>query len=966
MAVTYLSPLHVFSIEDLTFTYSGVTYTDNPSLLDTAGAVVTPQVDKDGNVLYGTDSEFGFLVTDFIGAEDKTLDGDFAEGFAGNIFDIDNNVTGLAVSNAATDVMKSGAPLGTWSLGLGGATVKASTEHYVSMQSILSDQKFPGDPDAIMQLDDDLKLLDLRPTGLNGALEEGLTHERYVHELSKGLQVAMANTGPGEDATYSDIDFDRDGVLDTYSTVATTVQATNAAGVVEDLVVGGLDLDNDGTADVVDSFLNGYGGTADLTDLMDPNENSLTYDIAYGQDYSITLKDDGKFLYRWGEAVKRPNDIRMEVNLDLPSEWTEDLDENGTPDSLENGSAGYIITKAELVVNHDITNNPNDQIRPEDYENEAAIGRLPSHYIVTDPDNASNTLWVSPVDSYNGEGTFLPSYFKLDASGNIDLTAGGIAVYDPDNNLVGYRNEDDGGQPIGTVLRDDNLASLADDAELDFSTEDLDEGFTAEWYTTVDREPFEWSYDKLPDNPYANVFESFRTPEDAIAAGYAEDDLVSGPRWRLTPNKFGQDLPGLEIPLEPNSQPPFQNNNIKYETGEPITTTINLLDWDGKSPLASSAGWMTVDTTLLDEDGNGVIDDGWSNVNGTLNAGDKMPEGLVLSAVTPNGVNLDSDFFDTAVYVKGDRQDSAKLYDMQLDIEYSEALTLGTVQQVTNLNELGQTVTFENGASFINPVVFASPVSMNDAVPVTVDFSSVTSTGATLFLEKPDFYVGKGAHAAENVTLLTFEEGTWTLADGSLLQVGEAATQRGDTEVFQSVVFEQAFDEAPEILLQVQTHNGASYDVVRARNVTTTGFEFALQEEEGSDNYHRSEVVGWAAIDAANEDDIVDWHGITGEAFNTGNTVTSLGDEFEFNSEVGTNPLVAASISTYNGPDSASLRLSDLTDDGTTATATFLAQEEESLDAETWHGAEEVTGLAFADSGTLYGLEYVADMMVFA
>lgn len=600
---------------------------------------------------YAIDSEFGFEVTDFVGAEGKELDGDYAEGFAGDIFDSDDNLIGLALRDAPTDVFRSGAPLGTWSLGLGGQTVKASTEHYSTMADVLSDQEYPGDPSAIGPLDDDLKLLDLRPTSVSGVFEVGVLHELYVEELTQALQLAMDNTL--DESEYSDIDFDRDGTLDTYATVETYVDADiDDDGTVETLRVGGVDLDGDDIADVVDSFLNGFGGEADVVDLLEPNESSVTYDIAYSTDYSVTLKDDGKLLYRWGEAVKRPNDIRMEVDIALPEEWTEDLDKNGVADILENGFEGFNVTKAELRITHNITNNPNDQVRPEDYENEAAIGRLPSHYIIKDPDDAGNTLWVSPVDSCNGEGDSLPSYFKLDAGGEVDLGAGGIAVYDLDDNLVGYRNEDATGAPIGTVLRDFSLIALADAADLTFTTSDLAGGFTAEWFTSVDREPFEWSYDKYSDDPYRNVFESFRDAELADAAGYSEEDLVSGPRWRLTPNKFGQDLPGLEVPLVPNTPPPYQKDNIKYETGELTTTTLNLLDWGGTSPLSNSLGWMTVDRGRLDENRDGLIDEGWSQINGEFGAGDELPDGLILSAVTPNGVTLDANAFDTAVYVK--------------------------------------------------------------------------------------------------------------------------------------------------------------------------------------------------------------------------------------------------------------------------------------------------------------------------
>ena len=46
---------------------------------------------------------------------------------------------------------------------------------------------------------------------------------------------------------------------------------------------------------------------------------------------------------------------------------------------MEREAPNYQVTKAHLVVNHWITNNPNDQLRPEDLENEAATGRKPSY-----------------------------------------------------------------------------------------------------------------------------------------------------------------------------------------------------------------------------------------------------------------------------------------------------------------------------------------------------------------------------------------------------------------------------------------------------------------------------------------------------------------------------------------------------------------------------------------------------------
>lgn len=963
--VEHRSNLHVFSIQDILGAFDGQTYAENPDLIDTDGSSgVAPYTDKDGNILYPVDSEFGFHVADFLGAEAKTLDGDYGEGFAGDIFDDEGNVIGLAVRNAETDLFKSGAPFGTWSLGLGGATVKASTEHYNVMAHVLSDQEYPGDPNAIAPLDNDLKLMDMRPTGVDGALEPGLKHDLYIKELVTALERAIAdNDGGLTPQTYADLDFDRDGSPDAFDTLSVDVQADlDGDGVAETIQVGGVDLDQDGTADIVDSWLNGFG-TADIVDLLEPNEATTTFNIAYGADYSVTLKDDGKLLYRWGEAVKKPNDLRMDVALDLPDEWTRDDDGNGIADSLEAGHSGFTVTRAELVITHTATNNPNDQIRPEDYENEAAIGRLPSYYVITDPDDSTNTLWVSVVDSYDGEGVFLPSYLKLNAAGEVDLTASGTPVFDPDGALVGYRNEDASGF-IGTVYRSLSLAENNIAADLDAYTSDQLNGFTNEYYTTVDREPFEWSYDVFPDDPYKQVFESFRNPEEAAAAGFTEDQLVSGPRWRLTPNKFGQDLPGLEVPLEENTPPPYQRDNIKYETGELATTVINLLDWNGESPLANSQGWMLVDHDRLDANGDGLIDEGWSAVNGTLGAGEAMPTGPIFAAVSPNGQELRADSFDTAVYVKGDRQDSANLFDMQLIIEYetdNPPVTIGAVQKVNNLTHEAKTVSFQDGASFLNPVVFASPASRGGSQPVTTEFSEITSTGATLYLEEPDYL--EGTHMPESVTLLTLEEGVWRLTDGSLLQVGTTVIPDSDTNTFYSVSFEQAFEEAPIIVLQVQTNNGPQWEIARADNITTTGFDIALQEQEASDGFHISEVVGWAAFDAA-DSDVFEWNGIGVQAFDTGAVVTRNSDPFEFAADVGLNPLISASISSFNGSDPAVLRLQELTHDGTNAAAQFMAQEEKSLDEETVHNPENVTGFAFESAGLLTGTEVFSNSLL--
>ena len=148
-ANAYESPLHVFSINDIQGGFDGSTYGPDGAFQDTSiicgvpGGYACPEMrwpvrpDKEGVMLYPIDSQFGFYVVDFVGAQEKDYDGDYLEGWAGNITDGDT-VIGVKISNAETDRYKVKAPLGTWCQGLGGNSVKCSTEHYTVLEHVLS------------------------------------------------------------------------------------------------------------------------------------------------------------------------------------------------------------------------------------------------------------------------------------------------------------------------------------------------------------------------------------------------------------------------------------------------------------------------------------------------------------------------------------------------------------------------------------------------------------------------------------------------------------------------------------------------------------------------------------------------------------------------------------------------------------------------------------------------------------
>jgi hypothetical protein len=640
VAGPYESPVHVFSIDDLQTDFDGSTYGDGglqsdptaicglpggvacPGDLDPATGLpyVAPFTDKQGVMLYPVDSEFGFHVVDFLGAQPKQRDNDYREGFVGNIQE-GGEVVGVKVSNAATDTYKVKPPLGTWCQGLGGTSVKCSTEHYVVQEHVLS------------------------------------CHEVVPYlfaDPSDGEQAILSF--PDGTGTYDCANAQLDDQLYIYSNGAPT-------GTLLTSVVPG--------------------------EQMDANDNTTVLeDIAASADYSVTLKDDGKPLYRWGGLIKRPNDIRFYARIPLPEEWKGE----DAPD--------YAINSAKLVVTHWITNNPNDQLRPEDLENEAATGRTPSYAV-------DGNDWISRKDCYEGDGDYL------------ETEEGG---------------DDPQALAAGTIFKNGQFANNpAGDSPPQTFSSDLVQGLTNAFYTTIDRDPFEWSYVD-PDAAAGGVFDFIGsptplTPEEMAAQGV---ELVSGPRWRLKANKFGQDIPGLEIPLIECSAPPFTNENIRYEVGTPVTTVINLLDWDeatnGPSPLSSSKGWVD------------VAQNGFVTVVDTPNG-----------PVTSNGLPMTEDF-DLAVYIKGDRKSTA----------------LFTAQLIINEDE--------------------EPPVVNDFVTIS-DFNVWATIGTgvtgkiTLFAsnsaDNPDIETGNIVVEGSDGTLI--EKGFWNLVPGTTRRVLRADWVAPDT-----------------------------------------------------------------------------------------------------------------------------------------------------------------------------------------
>ena len=675
-AGTYTSLPHVFSTADILGDFQGSTYgpagyVQDETIICSGGDCPTVQ-DKDNRTLYGIDNEFGFYVTDFAGGVPKIpRDSDHGEGFAANILGEGGAVIGISVANVATDTLRVPSGMGTWCSGLGNTSVKCSAEQYVVMEHVKTCHEtipyIPGDPDradpttgaqAILAFDGNPTAVDCADYKLDNALfvVGGVFDEEGNEVWPDGTMIESAQILYEED-----------------------------------------ELGN---------YVDGW---------LFPNESTVLENIAQGSDYSVTGKDDGKPLYRWGDLHKRPNDIRMYARIPLPDIWKED-----GPKAANDG-LGLRVTSALLYVDHVVTNNPNDQLRPEDMENEGAIGRKPGY---VDQSIAGVGL-VSDTNCYEADGDFIP------------ITSV-------------YRNDRFPYAPLDPVTWDPVLEEVVGTDPYLWSS-DLKGKWSNGFYTTVDREPFEWSYDNNGDG---SPDVGSPVPDDTLGT------LISGPRWRLTSAKFGQTVPGLEIPLEECSEPPYERYNLKYTVGEEWTTVINLLDWNPKdersvgpdgdeSPLAYTNGWVYADSN------DGAV------VSEYLDPADpKALEGM--EAISVNGAPITEDF-DLSVYVKGDKK-ATELYNAVLVVEYEDYVPPVVVTAVEPVDAPAQALVGDPiPVSFTvnNPNAFEVTANVQicgvgDAVEPVVPYNecSVPIVGAPLLAEdNTDFdWVAPAAADVQNIT----------------------------------------------------------------------------------------------------------------------------------------------------------------------------------------------------------------------
>ena len=272
--------------------------------------------------------------------------------------------------------------------------------------------------------------------------------------------------------------------------------------------------------------------------------------------------------------------------------------------------------------------------------------------------------------------------------------------------------------------------------------------------------------------------------------------------------------------------------------------------------------------------------------------------------------------------------------------------------------------------SFLNtyatpPVVVAKPLTFNGGDPSIIRLRNITSTGFQIRIQEWDYLDVK--HTTEQLFYIVANPGAYkiALAGGTALTIEAGkitglsticGTSSPANTVHQALA---PFLSTPLVFSAVSTFNEADGVATRHENVATNGFDICLQEEESKtvvNDTHAAEDVHYVAI-APNSatatlpfSDVTDANAQIEIGDSGGINVTDSWKVINFATSFGEPPTVIMDIQTFQGYNTASLRVADKKWSNTQIDVKI--EEEKSDDTETTHVAEKVAYIAVSGAST--------------
>jgi PKD repeat protein len=238
--------------------------------------------------------------------------------------------------------------------------------------------------------------------------------------------------------------------------------------------------------------------------------------------------------------------------------------------------------------------------------------------------------------------------------------------------------------------------------------------------------------------------------------------------------------------------------------------------------------------------------------------------------------------------------------------------------------------------SFVNPVVVAGPVSSNDSDPCVIRLRNITSTGFDIRLQEWNYL--DGSHALETVAYFVLERGSFTLADGTMVEAGQFDA---NNIAFQTVQFKTAFATEPVVIASVATYHEDDTVTGRLRKILPASFEYKMEEEELGGG-HGNEVInyiGWESGSSA-------FGSVNVSVNRTADAVKNSWFTVVYDKQLNAVPIFLGDMQSYDGTDTSTIRYTGKT----VSELKVKVEEEQSHDDETRHTTETIGYFLFSEN----------------
>lgn len=144
------------------------------------------------------------------------------------------------------------------------------------------------------------------------------------------------------------------------------------------------------------------------------------------------------------------------------------------------------------------------------------------------------------------------------------------------------------------------------------------------------------------------------------------------------------------------------------------------------------------------------------------------------------------------------------------------------------------------------PVVLTQAQTRNGSHQIVTRQRKVSSNGTDIRVQEEE---ARDQHLNENIGYIAIEPGVFSM-NGTQFEVGR--TPDTVTHRWHQINFQQTY-ESPLFITDMQTFDGPNTAGLRYRNLTDTGVEVFVEEEQSKDSetYHTTEVVGYAVIETS-------------------------------------------------------------------------------------------------------------------